>query len=435
VDPKAERRMKELLLEVLPKLTVDSGNQLNVGVALELLAPLGAFIEKNYGKWITTFESTTEAFISINTALAGLSLLSTTGVLGDLTLAEQRETAADAIVAFWRTIPITYDFEFTLPGVTPVVEAIEIAPGVALKARELPSRDNSLSDVPLGFLFGQPPPNQPQLLSCLVIESAGLMHFSRGQPATNAIRRASIALQLGVVLGAFERTWERRMGATGSYAPRKLDGARGPPQDTGLPAHFENVLGRALRNQDEQVVREQLKSVGVVLRRELLREEKRKANAAPDEWELNRHCARIANAAEWLFDSEGGGSATHFVQLAIAFEALYGGTEKEPVTETLANRVAYSLGTNPAEREELRGTFAAFYGTRSTVVHSGATRLTAEQMRQFGWARSVLFRALKHELALARQGDEDLVLAKARLLAQALRGLPPLDAPKPGVGS
>ena len=63
-----------------------------------------------------------------------------------------------------------------------------------------------------------------------------------------------------------------------------------------------------------------LKPVGIVLAREALREESRKAMG--DDRELNRHCGRIANAAEWLFDSEGGQSATNLVQLAIAFEAL-----------------------------------------------------------------------------------------------------------------
>ena len=52
--------------------------------------------------------------------------------------------------------------------------------------------------------------------------------------------------------------------------------------------------------------------------------------------------------------------------------------------ETLANRVAYSLGTSPQSREHLVHTLRSFYDTRSAVVHSGATRLAGEQERDHG---------------------------------------------------
>lgn len=117
---------------------------------------------------------------------------------------------------------------------------------------------------------------------------------------------------------------------------------------------------------------------------------------------IQQHCARIATAAEWLFDAEHEPeSATTFVQTAIAFEALYGGGKSDPVVETLSNRLAYALGKTPQHRDFLREKFTEFYGIRSAVVHSGASRLTGEQRNILLFVRnSVLRDALKHELEL-----------------------------------
>ena len=125
--------------------------------------------------------------------------------------------------------------------------------------------------------------------------------------------------------------------------------------------------------------------------------------------QLDRHCARIATAAEWLFDAtHDQASATTFVQTAIGFEALYGGAKGEPVIETLANRVAYSLGTSPQSREQTARAFTEFYDTRSAVVHSGASRLTTEQQRQLTNAQSTLRKALRHEMRLVSQGNAEI---------------------------
>ena len=118
----------------------------------------------------------------------------------------------------------------------------------------------------------------------------------------------------------------------------------------------------------------------------------------------HRHCARIATAAEWLFDARSESSPTGLVQTAIAFEALYGGAKGESVVETLANRIAYTLGRTPQHREWLVESFTDFYDTRSKVVHNGASRLTNEQKVQLGSTQRVLKELLRHELRLVAEG-------------------------------
>jgi Apea-like HEPN len=119
------------------------------------------------------------------------------------------------------------------------------------------------------------------------------------------------------------------------------------------------------------------------------------------EYRLRQHYARIATAAEWMFDAETeAATAMTFVQVAIAFEALYGGSKDDSIGKTLSNRVVYSLGKSPANREDHISAFLEFYSTRSIVVHSEATRLSKLQRTQFANGKQMLRQCLRHEMAL-----------------------------------
>jgi hypothetical protein len=185
-----------------------------------------------------------------------------------------------------------------------------------------------------------------------------------------------------------------------------------------LPVTLAGALARLTvkpsEAQPQAPLADRLSVVGLILAREgqwdpvVSRQAKSAVEAA--QAQLDRHCARIATAAEWLFDAtHDQASATTFVQTAIGFEALYGGAKGEPVIETLANRVAYSLGTSPQSREQPARAFAEFYNTRSAVVHNGASRLTIDQQRQLTNAQSTLQKALRHEMRLVWQGNAEIV--------------------------
>jgi hypothetical protein len=139
--------------------------------------------------------------------------------------------------------------------------------------------------------------------------------------------------------------------------------------------------------------------------------EKKKAKATDDD-HRNSHCSRIATAAEWLFDSEAESApAMGYVQIAIAFEALCGGGKNEPVVETIANRVAYSIGKSSGERAHLLKQFREFYNKRSGIVHNGSTRLSREETGLYYWARQTLQRLLITEMEVAGPFEEDRVAA------------------------
>jgi hypothetical protein len=146
--------------------------------------------------------------------------------------------------------------------------------------------------------------------------------------------------------------------------------------------------GQQIRIRSQVTTEERLERVGRVLTRE-----------------ADDHCARIATAAEWLFDAEyQPKSATTLMQTAIALEALHGGGERDPIRSTLANRIAYSLGVTAAERTELMSFVHRFHDTRSSVVHRGASRLNGDQ--PFNWmpGRTFCRKRLRHEMRLLGKG-------------------------------
>jgi hypothetical protein len=160
-----------------------------------------------------------------------------------------------------------------------------------------------------------------------------------------------------------------------------------------------------------EAVAKMMRPVGRVMnfaqRAESLTRKARRTMLENIELDVAVHCGRVATAAEWLFDAESESpSATTFVQVAIAFEALLGGERGEPITETIANRVAYLLGQTPSERNEYEQRFKTFYDLRSKIVHQGQSRLSATDSKVFFNGKELLKQALDYELKLAAHATE-----------------------------
>lgn len=133
----AARRLKQMLLEALPGLAVDASHQLDIRIAAEALGLAAAFIQKDLSEWVEHDTlALTALFLTIHKAVVDRRLGVTPGLLRDIASDQQRHAIADAALAFWSTVPVTYEFEFSLPGLAPVANPIEIAPGVILDKRE-----------------------------------------------------------------------------------------------------------------------------------------------------------------------------------------------------------------------------------------------------------------------------------------------------------
>lgn len=417
MHPHALKRMKEIAITVLGTLEVSPQKYLMMP-DYETFTPLMKFIGKAYSRWVDV--DFLYPFLSINKVLHSAGLLETPGTLGKTTDHARIVAAADELISFWEGLPYTYEFLFPLPSLDPNQGPSQISDGVSFKT--CPGTDAGVSQppeaVPLGGLMSlaaalqapQPP------VRCLAIEVKGvvLSALNIGIAGATAVRKAKITIQLGLALGAFSSGWSERIRDVKHAGIKTL---HGPPTDfnqvplrVSFAEDLPQVYAAVPRVEGELLptLGEWLSDAGIVLKnyeRWDAEKDQAKNEAEVTRGHFDQHCARIATAAEWLFDARSETpSPTTFVQTAIALEALYGGTETEPVIETLTNRIAYTLGRAPQERHEFSRQFRKFYQTRSKVVHSGASRLSGEERFQLIHAQSVLNRALVHELELVSRG-------------------------------
>jgi hypothetical protein len=407
--------MYQLVLEALDGMQIEETDSLNSTKTHGALSPLTKFVEENFGDWVSATFAFLDAFNSVERAVRSEGLLVQPSLLKEVISSEQRQRIAQHVVEFWNSIPRSYEFIFPLPGFTLFDAEIEIARGIIFKNVPQYMVDEASMGLLVSLSSLARAAREDVPIAGLAVIGNGLMSFGDASDpaASGAIRRVKTAIQLGAVEEVFAAS------ATKFKAPQYISHL---PREMGetvtLPASFATALARLTVRpiagpSPHPFLKERLATVGTILARaEEWDPRSRRADeggAEASQTQFDRHCARIASASEWLFDAlNEQPSATTFVQTAIGFEALYGGAKGEPVVATLANRVAYSLGTSPQRRETLIRTFSDFYDTRSAVVHNGATRLTREQQQQLSGAQSILKRALRHELRLVSQGRADI---------------------------
>jgi hypothetical protein len=411
IHPQALARMRQLIIEALEKIEIRE-NRIVFATALDILGPFSEFLAKTYVQWLLPEMAELYALSSIESALESRGYLNRPGILSVTLTPEQRTQVANDVQEVWSRLPIDYRFAFPLTGVSRFPVDIELSPGVTLTnvpRNEVDAESMQLSVTFRSLMNTAPEPEVP----ALVVVSRGIMQYRNSSeiPAGIAIRRAKIVIQLGIVQGIFSTGYtDREAPKFAMYTPSEA--VLRTPGFVSLPASFASVLPRVEmlpvpEGKLPDTLSRALANIRTIVAREADWDPSRKqpANATPEQKykrQIDQHCARVATAAEWLFDAQYSPlSATAFVQTAIAFEALYGGNKDEAIGQTLSNRLAYALGQSPQQREFLRESFSNFYDVRSAVVHSGATRLTSEQKTDLKLMQRVLADALQHELEIA----------------------------------
>jgi hypothetical protein len=388
-------------------MTADTNSRLDYPTENSKLKAAADFVLRVLADSVADEHAEYYVYRSVAAVLEERSLLARAGRLSDILAPPDRNAVAEAVCALWDELPRQYHFLFPLPGVAFELDAT-ITPGVDLVTVDRSEVDwQGMSTRP-----GHAPHDiEAGSVSAMRVTGAGLVQFGGvyDPPVATAIRRAKIVLQLGEV----ERVFRFEPFLAFKFPPRMAKysppfGIEGTTGEVNLPAGFANAVTEIIPWRREELlgpmrVDHRLDRVGTVLAGDEECEKhhdlQRSRPKADDP--VNQHCARIATAAEWLFDSEHEvQSATTFVQAAIALESLYGGDVDEPVGKTLSNRLAYALGKSPQEREQLHALFESFYKTRSRVVHSGVSRLNVGARQQLLEARTVLKKALAHELSL-----------------------------------
>lgn len=111
---------------------------------------------------------------------------------------------------------------------------------------------------------------------------------------------------------------------------------------------------------------------------------------------------RIFSAAEWHIDSMADNNTTmELLKLCIGLESIYGDDNSNGnLTESLADRCAYSLGTTHDERKTIKAEFREIYRIRSKLVHGVTNRLSPEDRDRIRSASSLLRRSIIKEVSL-----------------------------------
>ncbi len=116
---------------------------------------------------------------------------------------------------------------------------------------------------------------------------------------------------------------------------------------------------------------------------------------------MSRASSRLLNAARWYFDSHCGYSdQVRFVQVCISLEILLGDEKQGRETGLsllMANRCAYLLGTNNAERETITTGFKRGYDIRSKIVHAGKSQLSSEEKNHLHYMQHLCSAVIRKE--------------------------------------
>ncbi|HHQ8347813.1 TPA: hypothetical protein ACSUN1_003104 [Salmonella enterica subsp. diarizonae] len=91
--------------------------------------------------------------------------------------------------------------------------------------------------------------------------------------------------------------------------------------------------------------------------------------------------ARVKSAIDWLIQSEINEDETMaFIQICMGLESIFGDNDSEGgLTNTLADRCAYLIGRNIAERKEIKDEFKKMYKVRSKIIHGVKSYLTQNE--------------------------------------------------------
>lgn len=112
--------------------------------------------------------------------------------------------------------------------------------------------------------------------------------------------------------------------------------------------------------------------------------------------------ARVKSAIDWFIQAEINEDDTmSFIQVCMGLESIFGDNESEGgLTKTLADRCAYLIGRNIAERNEIKDEFKKMYKVRSKIVHGSKSYLTQSEEhlkdRAFIYLRTSISREMRN---------------------------------------
>lgn len=326
--------------------------------------------------------------------------------------ANQIAGIADETIAFLRTIPRSYDILFPLPQLRLMDDFLLSGPVsfVSLPESSIPKQQLTLSNMaasgfPLSAANTAPTPKRMYLK----IRATGYANSSRTVSAMHdAMAILKRTVQVGVAKGAFERKRPR-----GGILASALRGQDTQPilealvyDTTDGDANAQVVkLGLGMSSYLNDITVREWPPSGVMATPASTIEKYLVASLARSIEALTHISATVDSAAlrsafEWAFDAAADDEVIGAcIKTCIALEAALGeDSEERGITERMADRVAYLIGTNPESRRQLREYMRAFYKLRSSLVHGKQTAINPQNHATERNGRTILEMVLKKEL-------------------------------------
>ena len=116
---------------------------------------------------------------------------------------------------------------------------------------------------------------------------------------------------------------------------------------------------------------------------------------------------KVRQALSWLGDSTfPADNPSKFAKLSIAFETAVGGAPSRDdqlreigITQMLAERTAFLLGKDQAERIEWHRAVTKLYGSRSKVMHGDTDPITDDELAKWAYLVWIAVRALLNRVS------------------------------------
>ncbi len=120
---------------------------------------------------------------------------------------------------------------------------------------------------------------------------------------------------------------------------------------------------------------------------------------------------RIKSAIDWFVQAEINEDDTmSFIQVCMGLESIFGDNDSEGgLTNTLADRCAYLIGRNIAERKKIKEEFKDMYKVRSKIVHGVKSHLSQNESHIKNSAFYYLQRAIFKEIRNLRDLPENIL--------------------------